>query len=219
MKEENLSRIGSRSFLKEKGPNLVTKKQLRVKRAFDLVITFPLLLIFLVPILILVGIATIETRKFGLYAQCRVGQHGRLFKVYKIRTMSAKGHIPFTEVPNNTKPFGKWLQKHKLNELPQLINVLFGSMSLVGPRPDLPGYADKLEGEDRVVLAVKPGITGPATVKFKNEAELLNKQANPQRYNDEVIWPKKVNINKQYVKNWSLKEDINILIKTMHSFF
>lgn len=208
-----------KDFLKERRLNLITKKQLRLKRAFDLTLALPSCLILLVPVLILMAIATIETRKFGLYGQIRVGQYGKVFKIFKIRTMAAKGHIPVTEVTNNTKPFGKWLQKHRLNELPQFFNVALGSMSLVGPRPDIPGYADLLQGDDRVVLEVKPGITGPATVKFKNEAELLSKQANPQRYNDEVIWPAKVKINKQYVKNWTLKEDINILIKTMHGLF
>jgi len=83
-----------------------------------------------------------------------------------------------------------------------------GDMSLVGPRPDVSGYADKLNGEDRIILSVKPGITGPATVKFKNEEDLLSMQNNPKKYNDEVIWPEKIKINKQYIQKWSLFNDI-----------
>ena len=194
---------------------MINKRQLRIKRAFDFGLALQLFLVLIVPILILTVLAAIETRQFGIYSQRRIGQHGKPFKIYKIRTMKTKGHIPFNEVSNNVKPFGRWLQKHKLNEWPQLINVLLGNMSLVGPRPDLPGYADKLLGDDRIVLTVKPGITGPATLKFKNEAELLNKQPYPQRYNDEVIWPEKVAINKAYIKNWSFKKDVYYILKTL----
>jgi len=88
-------------------------------------------------------------------------------------------------------------------------------MSFVGPRPDVEGYADKLEGEDRLVLNIRPGITGPASLKYKNEEEILSKQSNPKEYNDTVIWPDKVRINKEYIKNWSLKKDIEYIIKTI----
>lgn len=110
--------------------------------------------------------------------------------------------------------FGKILRRYKLDELPQLINVILGDMSLVGPRPDIPGYADKLKGADRLILKVRPGITGPATLKYKNEEELLSQQSDPKRYNDEVIWKDKVQINKEYIENWSLKEDLRIILKT-----
>jgi lipopolysaccharide/colanic/teichoic acid biosynthesis glycosyltransferase len=88
-------------------------------------------------------------------------------------------------------------------------------MSFVGPRPDVPGYADQLQGEDRIILSVRPGITGPASLAFKDEEDLLARQNDPQRYNDEVIWPKKVAINKDYIKNYSLITDIRIIWKTI----
>ena len=111
-------------------------------------------------------------------------------------------------------PIGKFFRKFKLDELPQLFNVLMGNMSLVGPRPDVVGYADKLVGDDRIILNVKPGITGPATLKFKNEEELLAKQSDPLQYNDEVIWKEKIKINKNYIKNWTLKGDFKFILKT-----
>ncbi len=113
--------------------------------------------------------------------------------------------------------YGKILRRTKLDELPQLWNVLIGDMSLVGPRPDVPGYADKLEGEDRIILSIRPGITGPATLKYRNEEEILAEKGDPWRYNDEVIWKDKVEINKMYIKNWSFKNDIRILLDTFFS--
>ncbi len=91
------------------------------------------------------------------------------------------------------------------------MNVLIGDMSLVGPRPDIPGYADLLKGEDRIILEIRPGITGPATIKYRNEDALLLQQEDPNRFNDEVIWPDKVKINRKYVSNWSLAGDIRYL--------
>jgi lipopolysaccharide/colanic/teichoic acid biosynthesis glycosyltransferase len=112
-------------------------------------------------------------------------------------------------------PLGKFLRKYNFDELPQLFNVLIGDMSFVGPRPDVKGYADKLIGDDRIILSVKPGITGPATLKFKNEDRLLSQQKDPKKYNDTVIWKEKVKINKLYVENWSLLGDLNYIVKTI----
>ena len=165
--------------------------------------------------MVLVGFST---KKIGLFRQVRVGENGKLFKIYKIRTM--KVDIPkedFITLKNDDRitPFGKVLRKFKLDELPQLFNVLIGEMSLVGPRPDVPGYADKLKGNDRVILLVRPGLTGPATIKFKDEEDMLSKQKNPKKFNDEVIWPEKVKLNKQYIKEWSLFNDIKCIVKTI----
>ena len=107
--------------------------------------------------------------------------------------------------------FGNVLRKTKLDEIPQLGNVLIGDMSLVGPRPDVPGYADSLKGEDRMILSVRPGITGSATLKYRDEEQLLAMHDDPKKYNDEVIWNDKVEINTDYVKNWSVKIDFRIL--------
>ncbi len=112
-------------------------------------------------------------------------------------------------------PLGAKLRKYKLDELPELWNVLKGEMSFVGPRPDVPGYADRLQGQDRDILKLKPGITGPASIKYKNEEELLSKQEDPVKYNDEVIFPDKVRINLDYLYNWSFRKDIVYIYQTI----
>ena len=162
-------------------------------------------LIFLFPVLIIVSILIRIKMPGGavIFKQKRVGQHGRLFTMYKFRSMS------------RITPLGAVLRKYKLDELPELWNVLIGDMSLVGPRPDVPGYADRLEGEDRRMLLLKPGITGPASLKYRNEEELLAEQENPQRYNDEVLFPDKVRINIEYLDNWSFGKDIKIIVYTL----
>jgi len=197
----------------------MTKKDKIIKRIFDVTFSFIGLSITWPIILIAWLIASIETKENGFFLQKRVGENGKLFTIIKIKTMKS-GNIDSTittaDDPRITKS-GKIFRKLKIDELPQLINVLKGDMSFVGPRPDVPGYADRLEGEDRIILSVKPGITGPATLKYRNEEEILAKVENPREYNDKVIWPDKVKINKEYIKNWSLKEDIKILIKTIFS--
>lgn len=106
------------------------------------------------------------------------------------------------------------MRRLKLDELPQLLNVLIGDISFVGPRPDVPGYADTLSGEDRVVLSVRPGLTGPATLKYRDEEKLLASVAEPERYNREVIYPDKVAINKDYVRNYSFLKDLRYILRT-----
>ena len=170
--------------------------------------------------LILIGwvVASIETKSNGMFAQKRVGKDGKLFDIYKLKTMRDNTHETTTITTQKdiriTKS-GYFLRKFKIDELPQLWNVLKGDMSIVGPRPDVPGYADRLEGEDRIILSVRPGITGPASLKYKDEEALLAMQDDPQRYNDEMIWPDKIGINKAYVQEWSLKKDIYYIFKTL----
>jgi len=189
-----------------------------IKRIFDIVLSI-IGLVFTWPIIFISWIiATIDTKSNGMFIQKRVGQNGKIFDVYKIKTMK---YIPNIDTTITTKDdmritkSGAFFRKYKIDELPQLFNVLKGDMSFVGPRPDVPGYADQLEGEDRIILSIKPGITGPATIKYKNEEELLAKVDNPKQYNDEIIWPDKVKINKEYINNWSLKKDIEYIIKTI----
>jgi lipopolysaccharide/colanic/teichoic acid biosynthesis glycosyltransferase len=107
------------------------------------------------------------------------------------------------------------LRKYKLDELPELWNVLIGDMSFVGPRPDVPGYADKLKGKDRDILKLKPGITGPASLKYRNEEELLANVDDPQKYNDEIIYPDKIRINLYYLEHYSFIKDIQMIICTV----
>ncbi|OMP31151.1 sugar transferase [Mangrovimonas sp. DI 80] len=185
-----------------------------VKRSFDLALSLCLLPIVILPIALLVLWATWDTRQWGLFSQQRVGQYGRQFPIYKIRSLRGTGH-KLGNLEQYASGFGNWLRRSKLDEWPQLFNVLIGDMSFVGPRPDVEGFADALQGNDRVILEVKPGITGPATLKYANEDQLLSQQTDPVRYNNEVIWPDKVEINKKYVRNWCFFVDLKYII---HSF-
>lgn len=176
-------------------------------------------LIFLFPILIIVGILIRIKMPGGpvIFKQRRVGRYGKLFTMYKFRSMavSHSGSSVSVRGENRITPLGAKLRKYKLDELLELWNVLIGDMSFVGPRPDVPGYADKLEGDDRRMLLLKPGITGPASLKYRDEEELLAEQENPQKYNDEVLFPDKVRINIEYLDNWSFWNDIKIIIYTI----
>ncbi|MBR5782425.1 MAG: sugar transferase [Bacteroidales bacterium] len=154
-----------------------------------------------------------------LFVQKRIGQYGKPFNIYKIRTMKSScgnnGSFVTTSNDDRILPFGKWLRKSKMDEIIELYNVLKGDMSFVGPRPDVEGYADKLEGEDRKILEMRPGITGPASLKYINEEEILSGVDDPQKYNDEIIFPDKVKINLDYYYNRTLLGDIRIIIKTI----
>lgn len=176
-------------------------------------------LVFLFPVLIVVGILIRIKMPGGpiIFKQRRVGQHGQLFTMYKFRSMTVghSGSSVSVKGESRITPLGAKLRKYKLDELPELWNVLIGDMSLVGPRPDVPGYADKLEGENRRMLLLKPGITGPASLKYRNEEEILAEQENPQKYNDAVLFPDKVQINIEYLDNWSFWNDIKIVIYTV----
>lgn len=196
----------------------MTKTQKLTKRIFDIILSIIGLILTGWLIIIAVIVARFDTKLSGVFKQKRVGQNGKIFKVYKIRSMkSIKGFTTTVSTdhdPRITKA-GRFWRKTKIDELPQLINVLFGSMSFVGPRPDVPGFADKLEGDDKIILSIKPGITGPASIFFKDEEDLLAKQKNPEEYNRNVIWPKKVALNKQYINNYSIFSDIKYIYKTV----
>jgi lipopolysaccharide/colanic/teichoic acid biosynthesis glycosyltransferase len=148
------------------------------------------------------------------YTQLRVGKNSKLFRIYKFRTLRNQEEETVFP-PRSRNKFLNTLRLSKLDELPQLLNILFGDMSFVGPRPDIEGYADCLVGEDRNLLLIKPGLTGPASLKYKNEDILLSKQKDPLRYNDMVIWPDKVKINLAYMENYSFVGDVVILIKSL----
>jgi lipopolysaccharide/colanic/teichoic acid biosynthesis glycosyltransferase len=120
-----------------------------------------------------------------------------------------------TAADNRITPVGRFLRRFKLDELPQLWNVLIGNMSFVGPRPDVPGYADKLQGDARKILELRPGITGPATLYFRNEEDLLASASNPKEYSDTVIWPKKVELNLAYLEHWGFWKDLGYLLITI----
>lgn len=153
-----------------------------------------------------------------IFKQRRVGQYGRLFTVYKFRSMKVAGGGR-TSIASNEEdritPLGKKLRRYKLDELPELWNVLKGDMSFVGPRPDVPGYADRLTGRNRDILKLKPGITGPASLKYRQEEDLLNSVDNPQEYNDKVIYPDKVRLNLYYLEHYSFLKDIEMIVCTV----
>ena len=189
-----------------------------LKRLIDIVFTFVGLILFSWLIIIVWLIATIETKSNGFFTQKRVGRNGKLFTLVKIKTMNTIHGIDTRITSKDDKRITKWgkfFRRTKLDELPTLWNVLKGDMSLVGPRPDVPGYADKLEGFDRRILELRPGITGPATLKYANEEQLLAGIDDPEKYNDEVIFSDKVKMNLDYLDNWNLLMDIKIIFKTI----
>lgn len=194
---------------------MLSKKEQLIKRLFDLILTLILLPLLFIPLFLLWLMASIDMRMNGLYKQERIGRHGRPFMLYKLRTLRGTGHITIHDIRQRETVFGRWLRRTKLDELPQLFNILKGDMSWVGPRPDVSGYADKLEDNDRVILSLRPGLTGPATLKYRNEDALLMSQTDPLLFNDQVIWPDKVAINKAYLKEWSLSGDINYIMKSI----
>jgi lipopolysaccharide/colanic/teichoic acid biosynthesis glycosyltransferase len=191
---------------------------MHLKRLLDFCISLFGLLFFSWLILITWFVASIATKSNGFFIQKRIGKDGKLFTLIKIKTMKPLDGIKTTVTTKNDvriTPFGEFLRKWKFDELPSLWNVLKGDMSLVGPRPDVPGYADKLEGFDRRILELRPGITGPATLKYANEEQLLESIDDPEKYNDEVIFTDKVKMNLDYLDNWNFWLDIKIIFKTI----
>ncbi len=193
---------------------MISSKQARVKRLFDVLFGLFLFPFLIIPIVVLLLIATIDTRQWGLFSQLRIGQFGEPFKIYKIRSLKQEvHHLGFLDASATT--LGKFLRRHKLDELPQLFNVLKGDMSFVGPRPDIAGFADALEGDDRIILTFRPGITGPATLKYKDEESILAQQSDPESYNRTIIWTDKVEINKKYLQDWSFSLDLHFILKSI----
>lgn len=152
-----------------------------------------------------------------IFKQDRVGKNATIFTIYKFRTMSNEQYTSSISVSGQSRitKFGVILRKYKFDELPELWNVLIGDMSLVGPRPDVPGYADSLLGEDRKILLLRPGITGEASLKYANEEELLSRVEDPKEYNNQVIFPDKVRINLNYYYHHNLYGDIKIILQTL----
>lgn len=188
------------------------------KRIFDIIVSFcGLLFIWWVFLIIAFFIKKKMPGGPVFFCQKRVGKEGHLFTMYKFRSMTMEHCGSSVSVLGESRitPLGAVLRKYKLDELPELWNVLKGDMSFVGPRPDVPGYMDALTGEEREVLKLKPGITGPASLKYRNEEVLLAKVEDPQKYNDEVIFPDKVRINRNYMKHWHFMLDIKIIIYTI----
>ena len=203
-----------------------------LKWIFDRVVAL-IGLLFLWPVLLVVAILVKMKMPGGpaFFVQKRVGKGGKLFNCHKFRTMTVKHNGSTVSVAGDSRitPFGAKLRHYKLDELPGLWDVLIGNMSFVGPRPDVPGYADKLTGDDRDVLKLRPGITGPATLKYRLEDEMISdyvakRQAEGDKrpmqeiateYNDKVIYPDKVRINCYYYRNYSFWKDIEMIFATV----
>ena len=212
-----------------------------LKIVFDKVVSL-VGLIVLCPLLLIVALL-IKWKMPGpiLFCQQRVGRYGEIFTVYKFRTMTVKAEAAVasrnseatsiaSQEQSRITPLGEKLRRYKLDELPELWDVLKGDMSFVGPRPDVPGYADQLQGEDREVLLLRPGITGPASLKYRNEEDILEtvdealqkgRSGLPmgittvQEYNDNVIYPDKVRLNRYYLHHYSFIKDIKMIVCTV----
>ena len=182
-----------------------------LKRVFDVVCAVFALLFLGIFIFIFWIIASIDTKSNGFFVQERIGQFGQKFYIYKLK--SVQNHT------NIISKFGRFIRKNKIDELPQLINILIGNMSFVGPRPDVAGYYDKLQGSNRQLLNLKPGLTSLASIKYSNEEEILAQQPNPQQYNDEIIFVDKVKMNLEYLANQSFILDLKIIFKTIFKWF
>ena len=186
-----------------------------IKRVFDIVVSLLILILFSWVLLISWILAVIDTRSNGMFFQNRVGQFGNLFEIFKLRTIKIDMHSGNQIISS----IGKTIRKYKLDELPQLFNVIKGEMSIVGPRPDLPGYYDLLTGDYRKILELKPGLTSLASLKYSREEEILEKQEKPLIFNDLIIFPDKVTMNLDYYYNRSFFGDIKVLVQTIGSFF
>jgi lipopolysaccharide/colanic/teichoic acid biosynthesis glycosyltransferase len=182
-----------------------------IKRGFDIVFALFGLLFLGWFIILLFVLTTIDTGKNGIFTQKRIGRYGRPFIIYKLRSIASVS----AEGKWNVTGFGRFMRKFKLDELPQFVNILKGNMSVVGPRPDIPGYFDELKDNDRLVLQLKPGLTGPSNLKYWDEEYLLMIQEDPLKYNDEVLFPDKVKINLCYLKKQSFWLDIKIIVYTI----
>jgi lipopolysaccharide/colanic/teichoic acid biosynthesis glycosyltransferase len=184
------------------------------KRLFDVIVAFFALILLALPLSLIAIIIWLTSGMPIFFLQKRVGRHGKIFKIKKFRTMvvrSAEDSVITIAGDTRVTPVGVYLRRWKLDELPQLWNVLVGEMSLVGPRPDVPGYADKLQGSEAKLLRLRPGITGPATLIYKNEDEIMAQVSDPLEYKDKVIFPDKVRINLEYLEAYSFSQDLYYL--------
>ena len=192
-----------------------------LKRTFDILLSiFAIFLLF--PFFLVVSFLIVIDSGFPIFfLQKRIGRDAKEFNIIKFRTMKTNNENITITVSDDSRitRIGKYLRKTKIDELPEILNVLFGQMSFVGPRPDVKGYADKLKGANRKILALRPGITGPASLKYYNEEYILSQKSNPKKYNDEVIFPDKVKINMDYFHNRSFFLDLKIIFATIFRIF
>lgn len=178
-----------------------------LKRLFDIIFSILGLIALSWVLVLAVIISSWDTQSFGLFFQKRVGQYARLFTIIKIKTLHPK--------TKEISRIGFFFRKTKIDELPQLINILLGDMSFVGPRPDVSGYYDQLDSQDAKILELRPGLTSEASIKYRNEEELLSMQIDPLLYNDKIIFPDKIKMNLQYYKKRNFLLDLKIILNTI----
>ena len=183
----------------------LSTNQKTLKRVLDVVMSITLIPIFILPIGVLIIAASIDTKGVGLFFQNRVGQYGKVFTIIKIRTFNETGKV---------SKYSAIIRKYKLDEFPQLFNILVGQMSFVGPRPDVFEVMNYLPTTDQIILTIKPGLTGPASLHYFNEEEILKTQQDPIEYNMKVLFPSKNAINKEYIKNYHIFNDLKYIYKT-----
>lgn len=188
-----------------------------IKRLFDIIASFFGLILISPVLLILSVLIKISMPGPVFFRQKRTGRYGNPFTMVKFRTMVVNNEPNTTSVLGDRRitPLGAVLRRYKLDELPELWNVLKGDMSLVGPRPDVPEYTQRLAGEEKLILKLRPGITGPASIKYSKEEEMLAEVKDPQKYTDDIIWPDKVKINLDYYYTRNFLLDIQIIFKTV----
>jgi lipopolysaccharide/colanic/teichoic acid biosynthesis glycosyltransferase len=192
-----------------------------IKRLFDIILSTFGLIVFS-PILIIIAILIkLDSKGPVFYRQTRVGKHSEDFKIFKFRTMHVNadkmGLLTVGDRDPRVTKVGYGLRKYKLDELPQLINVFIGEMSFVGPRPEVRKYVDLYSESDAEILKVKPGITDYASIKYRDEAELMKASDNPEKIYIEEIMPEKIKLNKVYIENYGVITDLKIIFKTFAS--
>ena len=196
----------------------MTRTQTFVARLLDLLAAACGLALLAVPMLVIAVAVAATSAGPALFRQVRIGRNGQPFQIVKFRTMTSSGErgSSITVMGDaRVTPFGTWLRRWKLDELPQLFNVLVGDMSLVGPRPDVPGYADRLEGEERRVLDLRPGMTGRASLLFRDEEKILAAASDPLSFNDQVIFREKVRVNLEAAAAWSVRTYLGYVLVSM----
>ena len=199
------------------------KLQIILKRGFDIIFSLLGLIVLLPAFLVIATAIKLDSNGPVFFRQVRVGKNGKEFKILKFRTMvvdaEKKGLQITVDKDSRITKVGRFLRKYKLDEFPQLINVLVGDMSFVGPRPEVPKYVALYNDEQKIVLKVKPGITDIASIEYKDENTLLNQNDNPEKTYIEEIMPAKLKLNIDYIKSISIIYDIKLILKTMFVIF
>ena len=195
------------------------KLQLILKRGFDIIFSLLGLIVLFPAFLVIATAIKLDSTGPVFFRQVRVGKNGKEFKILKFRTMvvdaEKKGLQITVDKDSRITKVGRFLRKYKLDEFPQLINVLVGDMSFVGPRPEVPKYVALYNDEQKIVLKVKPGITDIASIEYKDENTLLNQNDNPEKTYIEEIMPAKLKLNMKYIRNISAFNDIKLILKTI----